>query len=339
MKIAIGYHLQSGPWGGGNQFARSLIRALEARGDSVRYDLEDGDLDIILLTDPRWRSPNVSFGAGAILRYLSRRNPRALVVHRINECDERKGTHNMNRLLRWANYAVDYTVFIASWLEDLDVWQRSSPHDVILNGADATIFRQSLNTHWDGQQRLKLVTHHWGGNHMKGFDVFTRLDRLLAEPTWRDRIEFTYIGNLPAGYRFQYANYLSPLNGEQLARELAKHHVYITASVNEPAGMHHIEGALSGLPVLYRNSGALPEYCSGFGIEFVGDDFIPALESMFGRYAELKRVMPAYPHSSDRMCAGYLALFDSMLAQRQQLLSVRRLWRAPLAAMRNMVLM
>lgn len=339
MKIAIGYHLQSGPWGGGNQFARSLAGALEARGDSVRYDLNDSDLDVILLTDPRWRSPSVSFGAGAILRYLARRNPNALVVHRINECDERKGTHNMNRMLRWANYAVDHTVFIASWLKDLDVWQRRTPHSVILNGADATIFRKSLNVPWDGRQRLKLVTHHWGGNHMKGFDVYARLDRLLAESAWRDRIEFTYIGNLPAGHRFQYANYLTPLNGEQLARELSAHHVYITASANEPAGMHHIEGALSGLPVLYRDSGALPEYCRGFGIEFSGDNFVPALGAMFGAYTDLKQAMPAYPHTSARMCSGYLALFDSMLADRQRLLSRRRMWRAPLAAMRNMVLM
>lgn len=339
MKIAIGYRLQSGPWGGGNQFARSLAQALEARGDSVRYDLNDGDIDLILLTDPRWRSPSVSFGAGAILRYLVRRNPNALVVHRINECDERKGTRNMNRMLRWANYGVDHTVFIASWLEDLNVWQRRSPHSVILNGADATVFRQSLNVPWDGSQKLKLVTHHWGGNHMKGFDVYARLDQLLAAPQWRERIEFTYIGNFPEGCRFQNASYLSPLSGEQLAQELAKHHVYITASVNEPAGMHHIEGALSGLPILYRNSGALPEYCHGFGIEFSGDEFVPALETMFSRYADLKQAMPAYSHTSARMCSGYLALFDRMLAERPQLLSRRRLWCAPLAAMRNMVLM
>ena len=49
---------------------------------------------------------------------------------------------------------------------------------------------------------------------------------------------------------------------------LSKNHVYLTASINEPAGMHHIEGALSGLPIIYRNSGAIPEYCSDFGVSF-----------------------------------------------------------------------
>ncbi len=339
MKVAIGYHLRSGPWGGGNQFAHSLARALENRGDTVRFDLSDPDLDLILLTDPRWRSASVSFGAGAIMRYLVWRNPRAMVIHRINECDERKGTRNMNRMLRWANYVADHTVFIASWLEHLDLWQRSSPRSIILNGADPGIFRQEYNVPWDGRQPLKLVTHHWGGNRMKGFDVYARLDEMLVQPEWRGRIEFTYIGNLPAGYRFRNASYLPPLQGEVLAQELSRHHAYITASMNEPAGMHHIEGALSGLPILYRRSGALPEYCRGFGIAFENDDFLAALNTILVSYPALKAAMPAYTHTSARMCAGYVSLFDQMAVERECVLAARRLWRSPLSAMRNLLLM
>ena len=42
--------------------------------------------------------------------------------------------------------------------------------------------------------------------------------------------------------------------------------VYITASKNEPSGNHHIEAAQCGLPILYINSGGIPEYSNGFGI-------------------------------------------------------------------------
>ena len=35
--------------------------------------------------------------------------------------------------------------------------------------------------------------------------------------------------------------------------------------------MHHIEGALCGLPILFRNSGSLPEYCKKYGVSFDGD--------------------------------------------------------------------
>ena len=53
MNIAIGYHLQSGPLGGGNQFAKSLVTALEIKGHTVNFDLSQIDLDLILLTETR----------------------------------------------------------------------------------------------------------------------------------------------------------------------------------------------------------------------------------------------------------------------------------------------
>lgn len=337
MKVAIGYRIQAGPWGGGNQFARSLAEALQRRGDAVRFDLADTDIDIIVLTDPRARSSSVSFGAGAVLRYLLLKNPRALVVHRINECDERKGTRRMNLMLRHANYCADHTVFIASWLKDLDVWGQDTPSSVILNGADERVFRSASYARQDGQAPLRLVTHHWGGNRMKGFDIYEILDRMLAEDEWKKRIEFTYIGNLPAGFSFANARYLPPLQGDALARELVSHHVYVTASVNEPAGMHHIEGAMCGLPLLYRRSGALPEYCEGFGIGFDETDFMAALRQMLEQYTSHANRMPSYSHTAEHMCAEYIALFDQMLAQRNAILDGRRLWRNPWLVLRNQI--
>ncbi len=340
MKVAIGYHIQDGPWGGGNQFARSLANALAARGDQVTFTLADPDIDLIVLTDPRGRSPTVSFHGGSILRYLLLRNPRAVVVHRINECDERKGTRHMNRLLRQANYAADHTVFIASWLRDLDVWRRESPCSVVLNGADTTIFNAAAYRPWDGTGPLRVVTHHWGGSRLKGFDAYEAVDRMMADPRWRGRLELTYVGNLPAGTGFQHAQYLPPKNGAALAAELSSHHVYLTGSVNEPAGMHHVEGALCGLPLLYRNSGALPEYCNGFGLGFDTPDQLPELiERMMAEYPARVAAMARYANTAAHMCEGYLALFDRLMGERDTIVSSRRLWRDPWQVLRNQVAM
>ena len=338
MKIAIGYYLQEGPWGGGNQFALSLVKALESRGDKVCFNLKDNDIDIILLTDPRWRSKSISFGTASIFRYLIRHNPKAIVVHRINECDERKGSKNMNRKLRRANYISDHTVFIASWLEELDLWQRNKPKSVIKNGGDQTIFRHKRNIPWDGKSALKLVTHHWGGNWMKGFDVYSKIDKMLISPEWENIIEFTYIGNIPKSFKFQNVKYLPPLQGESLAMELSKHHVYITASINEPAGMHHIEGALSGLPILYRRSGALPEYCNGFGIQFDNNNFIPALKDILTSYPNIKSNMPTYSNTADRMCSQYLSLFDNLIDNRSMVVSNRNLWKSPWDLLKSIII-
>jgi glycosyltransferase involved in cell wall biosynthesis len=338
MKVAIGYRLEHGPWGGGNRFAGALAQALASAGHTVLFDLDDDDIDIILLMDPRARSSNFSFTAGPVLRYLAFRNPRTLVVHRINECDERKGTRTMNRRLRLANYCADHTVFIASWLERLPLWRHESAWSVILNGADTTVFNANGHHTWNGRDPLRLVTHHWGANWMKGFDVYAQLDRMLESAEWRDRLTFTYIGNLPAGFAFRNARRLDPLDGHALAAELRGHHVYVSASICEPAGMHHIEGALCGLPLLYRQSGALPEYCGGYGESFVGpDDFVDALGRILANYDRWQGKMAGYDNTADGMTGRFLDLFNDMLGRREEMLAKRRLWRNPLAFALNQI--
>ena len=128
-----------------------------------------------------------------------------------------------------------------------------------------------------------------GAQKMKGFDVYQRLDSLLSTSEWKNKVEFTYIGNLPDGFNFKNTNHLSPMHGRKLALELSKHDLYISASINEPAGMHHIEGILCGLPIIYRKSGALPEYCSDFGISFENQDFVPPLKKMIKDYSIFKK--------------------------------------------------
>lgn len=339
MKVAINFKIQDGPWGGGNRFVTALVAALRARGDTVCHSLHDPDIDLILLMDPRWRHPSVTFTPGAILRHLLFSNPRALVMHRINECDERKNTHSMNPLLRRANYCADQTVFVGSWLKSLALWQNDAGvrHCVITNGADFSIFNPRGWQRWNGQSTLRLVTHHWGGNWMKGFDIYQRLDEMLAEPTWRGRIEFTYVGNLPRGFVFQNARHVEPLDGKALADELRTHHAYVTASINEPGGNHQNESALCGLPLLYRRSGCLPEYCEGFGVSFDETDFETCLQQLIEKYDSLAAAMPAYPHTAERTCANYLNLFDELMKSRDQILSSRRPWRNPWLLLRNQI--
>jgi hypothetical protein len=338
MKVAISQRPYDGPWGGGNRFVAALSEALAARGHNVVYALSDRDIDIILLTDPRPRSPNVCFAAGAILRHLAFRNANALVVHRINECDERKGERFINHKLVRANYAADATVFVGEWLTRLPVWREHlrSPWFIIRNGADARLFNRSHFKPWTGDGPLRLVTHHWGYHSMKGFDVYSALDRMLANPAWHERIAFTYVGNLPKGFSFANARYVPPLNGAALAAELSSHHAYVTASINEPGGNHQNEGALCGLPLLYRGSGCMPEYCAGFGVEFSGPaDLATALNRVIANYPILVAKMASYPHTAERMTREWIALFEALLPERANLVSRRRLWRDPWTALAN----
>ena len=172
---------------------------------------------------------------------------------------------------------------------------------------------------------------------MKGFDVYIALDKLLTNQEWERRLEFTYIGNLPKGFKFKRTQHVEPINGTKLGKELAKHHIYISASINEPAGMHHIEGILCGLPIIYRNSGALPEYCTKYGVGFENKNFLPALKKMMDEYSHYKKIIFKYPNNSLKMTDAYLNLFSSLIKQRSSIAKNRNLFRSPLLLLGNYI--
>ena len=252
MKISIGMKLRNSPWGGGNQFGNALSGYLCQHGHEVIFNLNDVDVDIILLTDPRNQSISASFRDKEIIRYR-RMNPEAIVVHRVNECDERKATKDVNAQLRKATLCADHTVFISNWLRSLHLSQGMKPleHSVILNGSDTSIFNQKGYQRWDGNSVLRLVTHHWGSGWLKGFDVYQRLDEMLTDKTFKKKYHFNYIGNIPVGFSFQNVEFMTPLQGEKLAHAIKQNHVYLTASQFEPGGHHQNEGGCCGLPILY----------------------------------------------------------------------------------------
>ena len=303
MKIALGFEIINGSWGGGNQFANSLCKDAIAKGHSITNSLKDDDIDIILLTDPRSFNKGVAFGSLEILIYLLFRNKNAIVIHRINECDQRKNTKHMNKFLRWANFCADHTIFISNWLKGLNLYQLNKPSSVILNGADNTVFNDSKNIIWDG----------------------------------KGKIEFTYIGNLPKGLNFKNTKVIKPISGKKLGDVLASHHIYITASNNEPAGMHHIEGALSGLPIIYKNSGALPEYCKNYGVCFNDLEFLPALKEIISNYYFFKSSLKNYPNISSIMTENYLNLFSSLIDKKDQIIAKRKILRSPILLIKNSI--
>ena len=260
MKVSIGTNIKDGPWGGGNLFAINLRDYLLKENHQVVMNLYDDDIDVILLTEPRKTSESSAFTHTDVKKYQNFINPNVIVVHRINECDERKKTDFVNKYLVEANKVSDYTIFVSTWLKQLFLDQGLSEKNskVILAGANNEIFHSEGYKPWDGNEKLKIVTHHWGANWHKGFREYLKLDKLLNSDSFKTKYEFSYIGNIPKDLELENTKVIAPLSGLDLANKIKENHVYLTASLNEPSGNHHIEAAQCGLPLLYINSGGIP---------------------------------------------------------------------------------
>ena len=269
LKISIGSKIIDGPFGGGNEYLKNLINYLKKNGYSVINHLKDNDIDVILLTNPLKTSQTSTFNNFDIDYYLKFKNPNALVFQRINECDERKNTNFINKAIVKSNKVVDVNLYVSSWMktiyEQYDDMNKLSY--VILGGPNKEIFNSLDKKYWNKKNKLKIVTHHWSNNYLKGFDYYISLDKLLTNTNLKNKFEFSYIGNIPKNIKFKSTKVYKPISGKPLGDLLKTFDIYITASRNEPSGNHHMEAALSGLPILYINSGALKEYCEGYGVE------------------------------------------------------------------------
>lgn len=327
MKISIGTKTKDGPWGGGNLFAINLKNFLEDKGVTVINNLNHDDIDIILITEPRKTSESSAFTHQQVINYLKYVNNESLIVHRINECDERKNTNYINKYIIEANKVADYTIFVSTWLKNLYIEQgmQDKNKKVILSGSDTSIFNLDNYIPWDGQEKLSIVTHHWGANWNKGFEVYDYIDKLLDEEYWKDRIDFTYIGNLPEKFKFRNTKVQTPLSGKALAEKIKKSHVYITGSINEPSGNHHIEGALCGLPLMYLNSGGVPEYCKDFGLEYSIENLQIKLKEMMKDYKKYQKLVENYPYKAEAMSKEYFDLFNYIFKNKEKLIMNREI--------------
>ena len=109
MKISIGSKFIEGPYGGGNLFVKNLQHYLIKNGHKVTYDLKDDDIDVILLINPLLDSEQSTYDNFDIDFYQKYKNPNAISVQRINECDERKATNHVNKSI------IKNTYMIWSW--------------------------------------------------------------------------------------------------------------------------------------------------------------------------------------------------------------------------------
>lgn len=273
------------------------------------------------MIDPREDLQRTAFGLKEIKRYKSR-YPQVKIVHRINECDQRKKTDFMDNILREGNALADYTIFISEWLRDYfrELWcGDSKPHSVIYNGADPAIFQPVGSDLWDGKSPLRLVTHHWSDNPMKGFPVYQHIDNLIADGRLKG-CELWMIGRWPANISWRSAKTLPPASGRKLAELLQQCHLYLTASLWEPCGMHHVEGAQCGLPLLcHADGGGIVEAAKKYGMIFSDDDnLVEVLEQAKDHYPQLREKVLLNMPSGYRMNADYVRIIQFVLAQSQQ---------------------
>jgi len=280
MKIFFNRIKRKEAYGGGSHFVTSMVDYLEKKGHVVVFQMQEKDnvikdIDVIFLIDPR--PGDIGYSINHAIAYKNQINKNVKIIHRVNECDARKNTSFMDEMLVETSKHTDKTVFISKWLKEYFIekgFKNAKNSSVIYNGCNISHFFPMKNKKI--KDKIKIVTHHWSDNWMKGFDLYKFIDQEVVD----DQFEFTYIGRYCKDYKPTNTKLIDPLWGPELGAELRKHDIYVTASRFEPCGMHHVEGAASGMPIIYyKDCGGINELCKNHGEEYSNfDDFKLKLE-------------------------------------------------------------
>lgn len=239
-------------------FVSSLYRLAPTMGLQVTNNIND-EFDAILCVGIDRDETRAGISLDECVRYsrISKRK----IIYRVNENDARKGTNYVDGYLIGQSNNLNKTIFVSNWLQTYFEQRGWNCKDncVIVNGVDKSIFKSAKKLN---NGKINIVTHHWSNNHLKGFDIYDKLDEWIGH---NPEYTFTYIGRHRNSFR--NSTTIGPLYGENLGAELAKYDVYISASRFDPGPNHIIESVACNLPTYAHNEG-------GGCVEFVGEKHV-----------------------------------------------------------------
>jgi len=273
LKIHILHDIQEGPYGGGNQFLKSLREHLR-RDDA--YEERARRADVILLNSHQ----NL---AGALA--LKAADARKSFVHRVDgPVSEIRDSHRRidDTIYRINEVLADGTVFQSEWSQrrNRSLGMPGNRFEtVVLNAPDPEIFHPRGKRPFDPGRKTRIVAASWSSHPNKGFDAYQWLDDHLDFT----RYEMTFIGRTPVPFRNIHV--IEPLPSPELAGRLRDHDVFVTASRRDPCSNALIEALHCGLPAVALNDGGHPEIVGRGGELFDRREEIPErLERIRARY-------------------------------------------------------
>lgn len=266
MKTCIPIELK--PQGGGYYFLEAFKAYLESIGWEVTFTPEK-DTDILFTN--HWMVPR------RMILEAIRRKPDIRIIQRINGCAQDYGREiQADRKQGAVNKLADLTIFQSQYSR----YANREKYPVI--GADGPVIHNPVDINLftpDGErialpEGVNLACVTWSMNRKKGWPEIYEAARRYPD------IRFVLCGQFPEVPQLPNMDVRGVLDREDLARTLRSCDAMLTFSQSEACPNHVLEALASGLPVLYRDSGAMAEIIEGCGFEISIEDLAAKVTSM-----------------------------------------------------------
>jgi len=193
-------------------------------------------------------------------------------------------------------------IFQSRWSRDTAYeigMQERSFHTIIPNCSDPDIFKQNRKErHKERNGKIRLITSTWSDNPKKGFGIYKHLDKRLDF----DKYEYVFIGR--SSVNFANIEMKGILSTKEVAKELKKADIFVTATEDDACSNSLIEAMTCGLPAIGLLSGGTPEIIGNGGELFVSElDLFPKIDKVAAEIEAYEKVV--IPPSCDDVCDRY----------------------------------
>jgi len=284
LKIYIVYNFTDIPFGGANQFLKALKNYL-IKNNCYSESIEDAD--VVLLNSHLFGQGVTLFNIIWKFRKIFREKT---VLHRIDgpvSLYQAKTRFSVDKyIFKISRHISDGTVFQSSWSEKecKRIGMPSKDFELVtFNAPDAKIFFPENLPPPSRNKKIKLIASSWSINRNKGFDILEYLDNHLNF----EKYEMTFIGRSPITFR--KIKLIGPLPSQELAKQLRKHHLFISTSFREACSNSLLEAMHCGCIPIARNNSSHPEIIADAGVLFEGsEDILNAIDNAVEKYEKLK---------------------------------------------------
>lgn len=286
MKVHFNREPVAGPWGGGSKVLRAIVDACTQAGHHVTFSREPG-IDVTFCMDPR-PSPSGTFED--LLKIG------APIVQRVGDVGSHGKPELILHLLKTLPYA-KRIIYPSRWAQE-----QTGVMGIVIHNAPLREFYTHRSDRTVTSSPVRVVTHHWSNNQKKGFALY----REFINRTRQMGIEFTFIGrsdgSIPSA---------GVMDASQLAQELPKHDIYLTASEEEAGANHVLEAMAAGLPIAYSTlGGSIVEYCHT-GLGFTSPmEAVSVVKHITDNYSQFKEQVTKYTRTMDDQAQEYVRVIE-----------------------------
>lgn len=298
MKLCL--PLPKAPGGGSYTFMQNFMHYLSAQGIAWTNDLAAA-YDVLFINAWQTTYPTVL--------KAKQNHPTLRVVHRVDGSAQDYGRFDgADGLQRDVNRLADATIFQSEYSR-FSTTQKyplmKNDGVVIHNPVDVEQYTPKGDRFTlPATDKPRLLTVSWSTNRLKGT---WQLPQLAAQ---NPHLEFVFVGNAPIADAPANLHMMGTLGRDELPKMMRAVDIFLNLSLNDPCPNVVIEALASGLPVVYIQSGGVPELVQSAGMALTDVDTLAECVQQVMQhhqsYAQQARQLALGRYTFDKVFPAYL---------------------------------